>query len=316
MDAPFSCPNPQCSQRLSLASLPPGQKVRCPGCGTVFVVPSPTTDFSQSKGSVPAPPPSPPPSLPATIGPYQVRGKLGQGAFGVVYRAHDPAMERDVAIKMLNATAVKNQKYLDRFLREARVVGQMLHGNIVPVYQLGRLGQDYYIVSAFIPGRPLEAAVPEHGMDPPQAVRLVIQLLEALAYAHERGVFHRDVKPANAMLDDKGTLYLMDFGLAGLLDQDSHRMTQDGSVMGTPAYMAPEQAKGQVELVGPAADQYSAGMVLYELLTGRLAFEAPSLPALLYQVLEAPPPPPSRLRPGLDPALEALCLRTLAKTPQ
>ncbi len=316
MNTHFACP--KCSQSFSVAASHVGRQGRCPRCGTQVVVPpaagEPQGEAVRATAMTSAPAAvAPPPTT--MIGPYQVRGKLGQGAFGVVYRAHDPAMQRDVAIKMLNANALKSQKYLDRFLREARVVGQMLHGNIVPVYQLGQLGADHYIVSAFIPGRPLADAIPEKGMDPAAAVRLVVQLLEALAYAHERGVLHRDVKPANAMLDDKGTLYLMDFGLAGLLDQEGTRMTQDGTVMGTPAYMPPEQAKGDIHLMGPASDQYSAGIVLYELLTGRLPFEAPSMPALLYQVLEATPARPSDHRPGLDPTLEAFCLQALAKAP-
>ena len=133
----------------------------------------------------------------------------------------------------------------------------MHHNNIVPVYQFGEQDGAQFIVSRFIPGQALSEAVSENGMEPGRAVDLVIQLLEALTYAHEMDVLHRDVKPANAILDEKGQLHLMDFGLAGWVGQETGRMTQDGSVMGTPSYMAPEQAKGDVRRVGPAADQYT-----------------------------------------------------------
>ncbi len=153
-------------------------------------------------------------------------------------------------------------------------------------------------------------------MEASRAVRLVLQLLEALAYAHERGVLHRDVKPANIMLDDHDHLWLMDFGLAGWVGQGEGRMTQDGTVMGTPSYMAPEQAAGQVQRVGPASDQYSAGVVLYELLTGALPFEGGPMPVLVYNIIHTGPPRPSQWRADLDPALEATCLKALAKSPE
>jgi serine/threonine-protein kinase len=255
------------------------------------------------------------PGLPATVGGYHVRKELGRGAFGVVYRAHDPALDREVAIKVLNRDALGSPKAVERFLREARVVGQMHHNHIVPVYQLGEQDGAHFIVSKFVEGQVLSEAIAEDGMDPDRAVGLVVQLLEALAYAHDRQVIHRDVKPSNAVLDGDGQLYLMDFGLAGWVGQDAGRMTQDGTVMGTAAYMAPEQAKGDILNVDRAADQYSAGVVLYELLTGRLPFEGGPIQVLLYNVINTEPPPPSEWRP-VDAGLEEIVLRSLAKKPQ
>jgi serine/threonine-protein kinase len=254
--------------------------------------------------------------MPKVIGQYAVRGKLGEGAFGVVYKGHDEALERDVAIKVLQPSALGSPKYVERFLREAKVVARLRHENIVSVHQLGQHEGGYFIASEFVAGRPLAAAVPEDGLEPRRAARLVVQLLDALAYAHGQGVLHRDVKPANAMLGADDKLFLMDFGLAGLVGQDEGRMTQDGTVMGTPSYMAPEQARGAVNEVGPAADQYSAGVVLYELLTGHLPFEGgPSQVVVLYNVINTPAPALSSWRPDLDPGLETICLRALSKDP-
>jgi serine/threonine-protein kinase len=244
-----------------------------------------------------------------------VRGQLGAGAFGLVYRGHDPGLGRDVAIKVLRPETLGSSRHVQRFLREAQVVAHLLHGNIVPVYQLGQHAGSYFIASAFIAGQPLSAVIPEKGMEAPRAVALVLQLLEALAYAHARGVLHRDVKPSNLMIDEHGHLWLMDFGLAGWVGQSEGRMTKLGTVMGTPSYMPPEQAAGDVQRVGPASDQYSAGVVLYELLTGALPFEGGPPPVLLYNILHTPPVPPSQWRKDLDPALEAICLKALAKKP-
>ena len=167
---------------------------------------------------------------------------LGRGNFGVVYEAFDPDLHREVAIKLLKPEALASPRAVERFLREARVVAQMHHDHIVPVFELGELNGARYIVSRFVPGRTLSSEIPELGMkEPARAVELTMQLLEALSYAHRLKVVHRDVKPSNAILDSNGHLYLMDFGLTGWVGQDDGRMTQDGSVMGTPSYMPPEQ---------------------------------------------------------------------------
>ncbi|HEX5272567.1 MAG TPA: protein kinase, partial [Gemmataceae bacterium] len=297
-------------------------KVSCPTCGGSFRV-SPSTGEAKRSTVGPSagsradhPAAGGPGAAPESIGAYEVRQTLGRGAFGVVYRAHDPQLGRDVAIKVLNRDALASTKAVERFLREARVVAQMHHNHIVPVFMLGEQDGAHYIVSKFISGQALSEAVPEDGMDPARAIVLVIQLLEALAYAHDMDVLHRDVKPANAILDANGQLYLMDFGLAGWVGHESGRMTQDGAVLGTPSYMAPEQARGDVRAVGPAADQYSAGMVLYELLTGHLAFEGGPTEVVLYNILNSAPPPPSQWREDLDPALEEICLKAMAKRPE
>jgi serine/threonine protein kinase len=321
---------PSCKKPLSLGDDAAGRAGRCPACGSVFRV-SPSVEgwgklstvvaAAPSSQTGPAPAPAPAAgagagAVPALIGPYQVRRVLGRGSFGVVYQAHDPQLKRDVAIKVLNLDAKASPQAVARFKREAVVLGQMDHENIVHVYQLGEHDGAQFIVSQFVPGQELSEVIPEGGLEPGRAAELVIQLLKALHYAHEMDVIHRDVKPANVRLTARGQLKLLDFGLAGWVGAASGRMTQDGSVMGTAFYMAPEQARGDLRAVGPAADQYSAGVVLYELLTGHPPFEGcPSISVLLHHVQHTVPPPPSELRPGLDPLLEEICVKALAKDP-
>jgi serine/threonine protein kinase len=252
--------------------------------------------------------------LPARIGRYEVRARLGVGGFGTVYRAHDPQLDRDVAVKVFGPGVFSDPHTAERFQREARATVRMLHPHIVPVYDVGRHEDAFYIASAFVAGRTLAELIPAGGMEPRQAVLYTVQLVEALGYAHRQGVLHRDVKPANALVDEtRGRLFLIDFGLA--VPQELLRLTQAGAVLGTPAYMAPEQARGDLERIGPASDLYSAGVVLYQLLTGRLPFEGP-LPVMLYNTVHTPAPPPSTHRPSLDLALDAIVLRALAKKPE
>jgi TPR repeat protein/serine/threonine protein kinase len=288
------CPNPACAAPWSLPDGSASQSFRCPRCQTLLT-PSATTA-----------------GLPAVIGRYQVRAKLGAGAFGTVYRAYDPQLDREVALKVLKPEALDTPQAVERFQREARAAARMLHPNIVPVFDAGACGDSHYIASAFIAGRSLAAAIPDGGMEPRRAVALTAQLLDALAYAHAQGVLHRDVKPANALVDAQDRLYLTDFGLALWTAAESTRLTGAGAVLGTPAFIAPEQLTGGAEAVGPAADQYSAGVVLYQLLTGRLPFEG-ALPTVLYQAAHKAPPPPSKHRPGLDARLEAICLKAMAR---
>ena len=302
------CANPACTARLSVADDMVGRPVKCTKCGTAF------TAFASSVGISP-PTASKTSPLPKTVGRYQIRAKLGAGAFGTVYRAYDPQLDREVALKLLNPDTLSSQQAVERFQREARAAARLIHAHIVPVYDAGQHDGHPFIAAAFIPGRTLSDAIPVGGLDPRQAVALVIQLADALAYAHEQGVLHRDVKPGNIMLDAKDRLFLMDFGLAGWLSQEETRITSVGAAMGTPSYMPPEQAIGDLDLIGPASDQYSACVVLYELLTGRLPFEGPA-PIVIYHVLNTAPKRPSQHRQGLDSRLEMICLKALAKRPQ
>lgn len=300
------CVNPACARTSTIPDHLAGRRFRCPGCGSTLPGAQVAAGVADRPGGA-----SESSGLPARVGRFEIRARLGAGAFGTVYRAYDPQLDREVALKVPNPGVLDSPGRVERFLREARAAAGLRHPNIVPVHDAGRDGDRYYIASAFIDGRPLSEVIEDEGLPFERAARLARELAEALAYAHGEGVVHRDVKPANCMIDAQDRLHLMDFGLAVRGEQES-RLTTDGSVMGTPAYMAPEQAAGKIDEVGPAADQYACGVVLYELLTGRTPFEGPA-PIVIHNQIHAEPEPPSKLRPGVPRDLETIGLRAIAK---
>jgi hypothetical protein len=263
----------------------------------------------------PSPPTVPLEITPQQIGRYRILERLGAGGMGAVYRAHDPQLDRVVAIKVPLFDVPRSQlaQRIQRFQREARAAAQIWHPRVCPIYDVGEHEGQPYVVMAYVEGRSLATRLAAGRFeDAAEAVTLTLQLLDALDTVHARGIIHRDLKPGNVMRDAAGRAILMDFGLARPEQQSAEHLTSDGVVLGTPSYMAPEQAAGQAERVGPWTDLYSLGVVLYQMLTGRLPFEGPPLTVLAKIVHEAPPPPHS-LRPDLDPALEAIMLRALAK---
>jgi hypothetical protein len=246
------------------------------------------------------------------IGRFELRAVLGQGTFGRVYRAYDPQLKREVALKVPKFGPDEPQQ-VERFLGEARAAARLRHPNVVAVFESGRAGDDYYIASEFVEGMPLSAHLRDGPPDFRQAARWVRDLASGLACAHAAGVIHRDIKPANILLDRTGRPQLADFGLAKCVGEEATR-TADGTVLGTPAYMAPEQARGEQAAVGPHSDQYSLGVVLYELLARRRPFDGPPH-AILAQVTGDDPPPPSRFNPAVPRDLEAVCLKAMAREP-
>jgi serine/threonine protein kinase len=284
---------------------------RCPRCG-----PPGEPDRDQTLTDAhPAGPPEPVGrELPERVGRFEVRQRLGEGAFGVVYRAYDPQLEREVALKVAKAGAVADARQLDRFLREARSAARLQHQHIVPLFEAGRDGDRPYLASAFIRGRTLEAELAAGPFEPRRAAELVRRLAEALAYAHRQGVVHRDVKPANVLVDEQGEPHLTDFGLAARRE-GAERLTQDGAVLGTPVYLSPEQAGGRAGAACPASDQYSLGVVLYELLTGQPPFAGPT-ELLIFHHLNTDPPSPRKANRAVPRDLETVCLKCLAKAPE
>ena len=312
------CPNAECGRTTAAPDAAAGRRIRCPGCQTAVPVPGANSHHSRSATQSGSAPPTAATSQHAgeTIGRFIVRGKLGAGAFGTVYRAFDPQLQREVALKVPNAGVLDSPKRVERFLREARSAANLTHPHIVPVFDAGKDGDRYYIASAFIDGKSLADTIPEGGTDFRRAATLARELAEALGYAHSQGVVHRDVKPANCLVNADDDLHLADFGLAAKSDDSTEaKLTNDGAVLGTPAYMAPEQAAGQQGDANPASDQFAVGVVLYELLTGRTPFTGPPA-VVLYNVLNTDPEPPSGVRRGIPSDLETICTKAMAKRPE
>ncbi len=255
-------------------------------------------------------------SVPGTFGRYELEKLLGQGAMGSVYLATDTQLSRQVALKIPKTRDSGDSEFLARFQREARSAATLSHVNICSVYDVGEFEGTHFISMEFIEGRPLSDYIAGKLQPVRQGLKIVRKLAAALGEAHRRGVVHRDVKPDNVMIAKKGgEPIVMDFGLARHDESGDLRATQSGGLMGTPAYMAPEQIDGESDKVGPPSDQYSLGVVLYELLTGELPFKG-SLAAVLGQIVTKSPDPPSKRRPEVTPDVEAVCLRMLAKAPE
>ncbi|MFO0875855.1 MAG: protein kinase [Gemmataceae bacterium] len=310
----YTCPEPSCRKVFRLPDTFLGRRVRCPGCSTETVADAKTTVPEESTPRTKPPGGSAGATSDEQLGRFQVKRKLGAGAFGAVFQAYDPQLDRDVALKIPHPAVLEHPRRVERFFREARAAAGLRHPNIVPVYDCGQVGERAFIASAFIQGQALEDAIHDEGMELRRAATIVRRIAEGLAYAHSQGVVHRDIKPANILLTEDDQPLIADFGLAYRADEES-RLTNDGAILGTPSYMAPEQAAGQQGEAQPAADQYSLGVLLYELLTGKTPFEGP--PAIvLHNAIHTRPQPPSKHRLGLPRDLETICLKAMAKRPE
>jgi WD40 repeat protein len=264
-----------------------------------------------------APPAAPsPPPLPAIPG-YEVLRVLGQGGMGVVYQARQVALNRPVALKMILAGAYAGEHERARFRTEAEAVARLRHGNIVQIYEVGEQEGRPFLSLEFVERGSLADRLKGTPQPAHEAARLVETLARAIHAAHQCGVVHRDLKPANVLLTEDSTPKITDFGLAKQLDAESaHGQTGSGTILGTPSYMAPEQAEGQAHVVGPAADIYALGAILYEMLTGRPPFKGETVLDTLGQVRSEEPVPPSRLQPKTPRDLDTVCLKCLQKDPR
>ncbi|MBW2591464.1 MAG: serine/threonine protein kinase, partial [Deltaproteobacteria bacterium] len=233
-------------------------------------------------------------------GRYEIIKELGRGAMGVVYQAHDPRIDRLVALKVLRPDRVTSQDFVQRFLKEAKAIGRLSHANIVTVYDVGQDHETIYIAMEFLEGRPLNEVVREKPPAVKDVINIGLQVAEALNYAHARGIIHRDIKPSNIILDDEGRIKITDFGIARIEDPEATQQTQAGEILGTPVYMSPEQVMGKT--VDGRSDLYSLGIILYELTTGQRPFSGENIAVIFRAITQDIPSVPQTADGNLPPA--------------
>lgn len=256
------------------------------------------------------------PPIPKQIKNYDILGVLGRGGMGVVYKARQHGLNRMAALKMILSASHASTEDVVRFQTEAEAVARLQHPNIVQIFEVGEADGHPFFSLEFVDGGTLSGKLTNNPLPARQAAELVEPLARAMHYAHENGILHRDLKPGNILLTVHGTPKITDFGLAKRMGDDSSHNTGTGSILGTPAYMAPEQAEGKIRELGPGVDIYALGSVLYHALTGRPPFMGETVLDTLQQVKNDDPVPPSRLQPKVPADLETICLKCLQKEPR
>jgi len=245
-----------------------------------------------------------------TVGPYQIQEHLGQGGMATVYKAYHPALDRHVAIKVMDASLGAEQDFIERFRREARVIAKLDNNHIVPVYDFDEHNGQPYIVLKFIDGQTLRDRMKAAPLSKSEILKIVRSVGDGLQYAHDRGVLHRDTKPSNVLMANDGKIYLTDFGLARIVESVSN-LTGD-MIVGTPHYISPEQAVN-AEKLDEGTDIYSFGVMIYEMVVGCLPFDADTAFSVIEDHIFKPPPLPTSIKPDLPEEVERVILKALAK---
>jgi len=247
-------------------------------------------------------------------GRYRIIKELGKGNMGVVYQAHDPQIDRMIALKVLRPDRVTSEDFVARFLKEARAIGRLSHPQIVTVYDVGEDQGTIYIAMEYLSGDPLNEVMKSGRLTVAQSVDIVRQVAQALDYAHQKGIIHRDIKPSNIILTQDLEVKLTDFGIARIEDGAAGYQTQAGEILGTPIYMSPEQVMGKT--ADGRSDLYSVGVLFYEMIVGRRPFSGNNLAAIFHAITHDLPEPPAAVDPFITRALSDLIMRCLEKVPE
>ncbi len=247
-------------------------------------------------------------------GRYKIVNELGKGAMGVVYKAHDPRIDREIALKVLRQDRVASEDFRQRFLKEAKAIGRLSHPNIVTVFDVGQDHETVFIAMELLEGMPLNEMTEGERLSVEKIVDISAQIAGALDYAHTRGIVHRDIKPTNIIITPEGKVKLTDFGIARFEDPTATQQTQAGEILGTPSYMSAEQVMGKT--IDKRSDLYSLGVILYELCIGDRPFKGANLSAVFMAITQETPVPPIKANPSVSPSLSDLIMKSLSKKPE
>jgi serine/threonine protein kinase len=248
------------------------------------------------------------------LGRYHILEEIGKGSMGVVFKAHDPQIDRILAVKALRPDRITSEAFVQRFLKEAQAIGRLSHPNIVTVYDAGLDGDTLFIAMEFLPGHSLKGILEQRQLADQEIIHIGVEVVEALDYAHQRGIVHRDIKPSNIIINPAGSAKITDFGVAHIEDPNTPAQTVAGEILGTPEYMSPEQVLGKP--VDGRSDLYSLGVILYEMTTGKRPFRRENIAATFQAIMQETPEVPRRNASPIAGSLSALIMKSITKAPE